>query len=792
MSRTTCVVCIGIVLSSLTNTGTVTAGYAWTQNLNFPGGSRYDPAEFVIGNKGYVFTGLGSTASGNTVLWEFDAAAGTWTQQSSLPAAARYGARAFVLNGEGYVMTGWSTSQALQLNDLWKYNPSANVWMPRAVFPGGARYTGVAFEINGEGYFGTGYYPLKKDLWKYDPAADVWSPKAALPVGVRQSASSFSIGGYGYIACGSQQPDYNVDFNDVWQYDPSANTWTQKANFPGGARYGCEQFVLCENAFVGLGRNSAGTVFNDFYRYDAALNAWAAADTFPGSARWSGTSFAIGNRGYVGLGKNINYLQDFWEYAPLTTQVNYSFDSCVYTASFIINTAGVLAANWNFGDGSTGNSIHPVHSYPDTGFYQVTLVADYFCYTDTVTLSLYVNPDSTLAASFTFSIDSCTGKVYFFNNSVNTSGTSLMFTWNFGDGNTMQAPNSVHQYTAPGTYPVTLIANNMCATDSFTMTIGLPKPVSELFIGSDTLLCYSDTLLLNAGTGFQNYLWNNGSADSVITVTAPGIYWVEVSNGSCTGTDTIEIIFIYCNPVSGFTSSDTLLCEKGCLDFYDHSVNQPVSWQWFFPGASPDTSTLQNPQAICYLAYGTYDVTLLVLNPAGTDTLAMPGYVNIVPNPSPPIVTFSNDTAYCHASGKLSYQWYCNNNPVAGGQDSFCVMLQKGDYYCTITDTNGCMNASNQLTVGISEYQEINKTVVFPNPASEFLIFMPDTEVITFISVSVSDAPGRILLNEKLYPEKVNRKSQFRVNIASLPDGVYLARYSYESTTEIVKFIVQR
>ncbi|MBK7084509.1 MAG: hypothetical protein IPH53_07510 [Flavobacteriales bacterium] len=27
--------------------------------------------------------------------------------------------------------------------------------------------------------------------------------------------------------------------NDVWEYDPSADSWTQRSDFPGSARYSC-------------------------------------------------------------------------------------------------------------------------------------------------------------------------------------------------------------------------------------------------------------------------------------------------------------------------------------------------------------------------------------------------------------------------------------------------------------------------------------------------------------------------------------------------------------------------
>jgi hypothetical protein len=49
-------------------------------------------------------------------------------------------------------------------------------------------------------------------------------------------------------------------------------------------------------------------------------------------------------------------------------------------------------------------------------------------------------------------------------------------------------------------------------------------------LGSDTLLCPNDNILLNAGSGFDTYLWQNGSTDSTFTISAPGQYSIQVSN----------------------------------------------------------------------------------------------------------------------------------------------------------------------------------------------------------------------------------------------------------------------
>src|SRR5882672_11133770 len=60
------------------------------------------------------------------------------------------------------------------------------------------------------------------------------APNVTEPTGW-EIAVSFSIGSKGYIGTGYGDNGYR---KDLWEYDPDANAWTQKADFGGAARYG--------------------------------------------------------------------------------------------------------------------------------------------------------------------------------------------------------------------------------------------------------------------------------------------------------------------------------------------------------------------------------------------------------------------------------------------------------------------------------------------------------------------------------------------------------------------------
>ncbi len=60
-------------------------------------------------------------------------------------------------------------------------------------------------------------------------------------------------------------------------------------------------------------------------------------------------------------------------------------------------------------------------------------------------------------------------------------------------------------------------------------------------LGTDTCLAPGNNLVLDATQPNATYLWQDGSNDSIFTVTASGTYWVEISNGPCIFIDSISI-----------------------------------------------------------------------------------------------------------------------------------------------------------------------------------------------------------------------------------------------------------
>ena len=105
---------------------------------------------------------------------------------------------------------------------------------------------------------------------------------------------AFSIGSKGYIGTGDDGE--HGDVSDFWEYDPATNTWTQKADFGGGALGICRQFCHWEQGYVGTGCRFLVTL-KDFWEYDPTTNIWTRKADFGGVSRFQAVGFSIGPKG---------------------------------------------------------------------------------------------------------------------------------------------------------------------------------------------------------------------------------------------------------------------------------------------------------------------------------------------------------------------------------------------------------------------------------------------------------------------------------------------------------------
>lgn len=242
-------------------------------------------------------------------------------------------------------------------------------WIQKADFGGVARHRTPILSIGNCIYTGQGHYnggginTLFDDWWQYDPSSNSWAQKADYPEGPVYHACGFVIGDFGYVGCGRTQPggpgNPYVHETSFYKYDPATNSWSPIADLPGPGRRGGVAFAIDQYGFVGTGETGSGNVLNDFYRYNSTNNSWTQIASMPTAGRVSSVAFELNGFGYVGTGGVGSWSgsqNDFWQYNASTNQWTQKADvgptNRMEASGFSLNGKGYILTGDNYSSGT--------------------------------------------------------------------------------------------------------------------------------------------------------------------------------------------------------------------------------------------------------------------------------------------------------------------------------------------------------------------------------------------------------------------------------------------------------
>jgi subtilisin family serine protease len=336
------------------------------------------------------------------------------------------------------------------------------------------------------------------------------------------------------------------------------------------------------------------------------------------------------------------------------------------------------------------------------------------------------------APSFTYFVNAnCT--TVDFNSSCYGNYTA---TWNFGDlSPTVTGPVVSHNYTATGTYTVTLTLSNAAENFVVNQTITIINPTSTLVISGPSPTCFDNTSpddysITPISGATYNWTVTNGmivspdpSNSNLISInwTSAGTATISVSVtiGACTSSVSIINVMVNPLPVITVVPSTTTICT-GASSTLTASGASTYSWSPA-TGLSCSTcaNTIANPTATT-----TYTVT-------GTDANGCinTASVTIIVNPTPAPTVSVNSSTLC--AGQMTF--LTATVSPGGGTYSWAPSTGLGCTTCPNTTSSPATTTSYTVTytVGGCSNSAISTVTVNPNP------------VIT-ISASSTSAPSTL------------------------------------------------
>ncbi len=349
--------------------------------------------------------------------------------------------------------------------------------------------------------------------------------------------------------------------------------------------------------------------------------------------------------------------------------------------------------------------------------------------------------------------------------------------------------------------------------DSVFITVYHYQPVVDL--GPDTIwTSQPDTILLDAGAGFDSYIWQDSSTAQTFNVVTAGTYYVTaLDSNDCSASDTIVVELV-------LIPTDLAITDPPSGDWYDCHLTANDTAEILFTNLENTAVSSGDTIYFWYQIDG---------NPVVADTLVLTSDLNqydTIPFVFDQTIDFSALTTY-NFSIWLNYQGDTiqSNDTVSGtvthyelsidlGPDTICtnqpdtVVLDPGagfdaylwqdsstaqtfnvttygTYFVQVYDTNWC-DATDTIVVdncvGIEE-TELTGVSIYPNPNNgQFVIDLPNAENVQIEVLTIS---GQVVYLK----QSVNAHNV--IDLSGFDKGIYFVKLSNNKEVANYKVVIQ-
>ncbi|OJJ22615.1 hypothetical protein BKI52_08015 [marine bacterium AO1-C] len=370
-------------------------------------------------------------------------------------------------------------------------------------------------------------------------------------------------------------------------------------------------------------------------------------------------------------------------------------------------------------------------------------------------------------------------------------GSESTYKW-VKDGLTVGTASSFDA-TEAGTYQLSV--SNECGTavaaNAINIDVGDALATPSIIIQNNSgssVICSSGNIELRASQseGVVQYRWfkDNALLDNatgeLLNVIAPGEYRVEISKNGCSALSSTQIITSNLPPPAVIKHLTPIeFCEGDSVVLFTDILDVTAQYVWTLDGSQVATgSNLTATQA------GTY--TLTVTNTCGfSDNTQVQVQVTAAPVTE---IILNNNVLSVLSANIRKYQWYLDDKPIIGANESTFIPIDSGRYFLRFTTEIGCEGTSNVIDFGGIDVNSNPQITIAPNPTN--------TGNITVTVLSNQDAELTLINNKGkvIYRQSFSRDnifvSQRLVDIGNLQRGIYLLRANFSNGQSVTKKVL--
>lgn len=370
---------------------------------------------------------------------------------------------------------------------------------------------------------------------------------------------------------------------------------------------------------------------------------------------------------------------------PLPTAIVSSatgdFDFCDGSSLSLDAPTGASGYQWYKDGTALAGATGATLSATSGGSYAVQVTSSDGCSSLSSAQALTANPLPTGSISNASSLEFCQG------DSVVLSAPSGMdYSWSTGD-----TTASISVSTTQAVDVEITNVNGCSSTLPAVSVVSNYVPTLALTSSGSTAFCAGSSVNLLASGGFTSYSWNIGASTQSLTANTAGTYTVTGTTADgCTATAT-ETVTVNAAPSATITNSgNSMLCSGDST-----TLTAPAGMSSYLWSDGSTTQSITTPNA------GNYSVT--ITNAAGCS--ATSAAVAITTSQiTAPSITASGVLEFCEGGsvtlgvpmGYASYVW--NTNAMS----TQLTANQSGDYYVSVTNSDGCSITSDTVTVVVN------------------------------------------------------------------------------------------